>query len=363
MGKSWLALAMADAAARGGRLLEWHAPWPARVAFVDAAMGQGLLQARLRAIAGDDAPPRRLVIAPGDAQGDGLPDLGTAAGLAALDALVVDADLVVLDGLSALVRAGRGVGARWQALADWLRALRRRGQAVLLVEAAEPRCLAALADTVLRLGPAFSYLPVEGLRVQLHVAAARALTGRARRRCEARLSTAGGRAAWTRLDALDEEALEAWRLHEGGLSYRAIGKRLDVPSTTAWRLVQRALAIDPAVREGGAAGDALGIGTVEQRNTNPLPARERVRAKRVVRGARGSAQETQATVRDGGILLRAAARCPSPGDARRVADLSREGRGEEALRPVPRQPLRAAAQQLDARHQQQRRGSAKSRRR
>ena len=81
----------------------------------------------------------------------------------------------MLDGIATVVQAGRGVGSRWAALADWLRSLRRRGVAVLLVEASEPRAIAALADTVLRLERPADATAEPGLRLTVRVAAARAL--------------------------------------------------------------------------------------------------------------------------------------------------------------------------------------------
>jgi RecA/RadA recombinase len=130
VGKSWLALALAHAAARGGALAQWRARRKHRVVYIDAAGSEAVLHARLLALG--SKPPPSLVVVPGDAQRGGLPDLSAESGRKALDELVTDADLVVIDGLAAMVRKGRGVGTRWAALEDWLRALRRRHIAVLL---------------------------------------------------------------------------------------------------------------------------------------------------------------------------------------------------------------------------------------
>src|SRR5690349_15478799 len=136
VGKSWLALALAHAAARGGTLGPWRARRSHRAVFIDAAGSEAVLHTRLRALG--PKPPPSLVIVPGDAQGGGLPDLALEDGRSAIDELVADTDLVVVDGVAALVRKGRGVGTRWAALEDWLRSLRRRHVAVLLVDAKAP---------------------------------------------------------------------------------------------------------------------------------------------------------------------------------------------------------------------------------
>jgi hypothetical protein len=214
------------------------------VVYVDAGSGEALLQERLAALAPD--PPPSLVVVPGDAQAQGLPDLAQAAGRDALDRLVTDADLVVLDGIAALVQAGRGVGARWAALAHWLRSLRRRGASVLLVETSEPRALAALADTVLRLERPADATAEPGLRMTVQVKAAR--TDDMERGFGLHLGFRAGGAVWTRRDAVDHRALTAWRLHERDYSTRAIGQILDVSPATAWRLVERGAALPAHLR-------------------------------------------------------------------------------------------------------------------
>ncbi len=248
VGKSWLALAMAHAAASGRDVLGWEASSACRAVYLDLCSGQDMLHARLDAIAGKRPSPR-LALVPGDAQDRGLTDIATEAGLAALDALAVDADLVVLDGLSALIAPGRGVGTRWAALAAWLRSLRRRGLSVLLVDASEPRAIAALADTVLRLERPVDWTEEEGARFTVRLAASRGLTGKTCRRFEARLALRSGRAAWTRIEAQDDRAILAWRMHEEGYTSREIATALEVSPAHGWRLVERGEAIDPAIRD------------------------------------------------------------------------------------------------------------------
>ncbi len=248
VGKSWLALAMAHAAARGGTLAGWRARRAQRVVYVDAASGEAILHARLAALA-PSRPPPSLVLVPGDAQIDGLPDVSNAGGRVALDQLVTDADLVVLDGIAALVQAGRGVGVRWAALAGWLRSLRRRGIAVLLVEESEPRAIAALADTVLRLERPADPAAEPGLRFTVRVAAARALAENSCRAFELHMALRDGGAVWARRDDFDRRALAAWRLHRRDHSTREIARTLGVSPATAWRLVRHGKAMPAHLRD------------------------------------------------------------------------------------------------------------------
>jgi KaiC/GvpD/RAD55 family RecA-like ATPase len=248
VGKSWLALAMAHAAARGGTLAGWRARQSHRAVYLDAAGSEALLRERLTSLSGG-APSPHLIVVSGDAQMHGLPDLSHEAGRAALDRLVVGADLVVVDGIATLVQAGRGVGARWAALADWLRALRRRGVAVLLVEASEPRAITALADTVLRLERPADATAEPGLRMTVRIAAARAPVADMDRTFGLHMALRESGAVWTRQDAIDHRALAAWRLWERDYSTRDIARMLGVSPATAWRLVERGEKLPAHVRD------------------------------------------------------------------------------------------------------------------
>src|SRR5690606_29602943 len=141
---------------------------------------------------------------------------------------------------------GRGATRRMQAFAAWVERLRRRGVCVLLVDGprrAATTILDERADIVLTARRPVDWLPDDGARMQMRFAVARGLAGPAVRRFEARLSTAGGRAAWTRIEAIDEEALLAWRLHCNGFSVREVARRMGNASTTTWRLIKRAGAL------------------------------------------------------------------------------------------------------------------------
>jgi transposase len=340
LGKSWLALSLATAAAAGGSACGWAAPRPARVLHVDAQMPLALLQARLAAIAGfegmaprdpvlrqaqdegrrerprgegrrrkvqrqdevivegpttrryfvlnppewppapeatpadpNPAPvqaPESLRLLAAEAQALPMPDLGAESGRAAFMRLLfapparVDGaaahptfdlptyDLVVLDGLSALLRSARGRNYPAREFAEFLSALRRAGLAVLLVDRIRPRRRIAppyedMLDAILTVKRPPG-LGEDGGGVHM----ALQLTGRALAEDEAfelrlDLAPAQGRPGWRRVARLDAAVLAAWRLERQGLSYRAIGRELGVSPATAWRLVQRADALPPEV--------------------------------------------------------------------------------------------------------------------
>src|SRR5690242_11750262 len=72
VGKSWLALALAHSAARGGALAQWRTRKSHRVVYIDVAGSEAVLHARVLALG---RPPASLTLVSGDAQDTGLPDL------------------------------------------------------------------------------------------------------------------------------------------------------------------------------------------------------------------------------------------------------------------------------------------------
>jgi hypothetical protein len=108
IGKTYLALGIAYAVSAGGGLLGWRAPMPRRVLYLDGEMPAAAMRRRLAAIiAGYDGEPPaldylRLLTA--DIIDGGLPDLGTEAGQAEIDAAIGDAELIVVDAVIQLRR-------------------------------------------------------------------------------------------------------------------------------------------------------------------------------------------------------------------------------------------------------------------
>jgi hypothetical protein len=246
VGKSWLALALAHTAARGGTLGIWRARRAHRVVYIDVAGSEAVLHERLTALG--PKPPPALTIVPGDAQDAGLPDLTLESGRTALDQLTTDADLVVIDGLSTLVRKGRGVGERWSALERWLRALRHRHVAVLLVDAKEPKALADIADTVLQLDRPADGVQEGDLRLQAKLLSSRPDVRT--QRFALRLDLRRNGAAWTYVDDVDHRAIIAYRLDSADYSSREIARMLGVSPATAWRLIGRGEALPAHLRDG-----------------------------------------------------------------------------------------------------------------
>ncbi len=139
VGKTHFALGVAYAVAGGGQFLKWKADKPRRVVYIDGEMAGAEIKARIAAIVestpDENEPPEGYfrIITP-DAQQLPLPDLSSLEGQAALDSHIADADLIVVDNLSCLMRSGNENDAEsWVPVAEWALELRRRGKTVLFV--------------------------------------------------------------------------------------------------------------------------------------------------------------------------------------------------------------------------------------
>lgn len=248
-GKSLLALSLAHAVAGGGTLFGWAAR-PACVLYVDAGLPLATLQARMALLDGSGpyAKPGALSFLATDAQAAGPIDLGTALGRAALTRHLDGIDLLVLDDLSTLVPSARVE--HWQPVAAWFAALRRQGLAVLLVDTWRRRrrnaLLTGLLDAALAISHPHDWDTEDGARLHVRLWA-RGMAGPALRPFEARLQPTA-QPPWTRIDALDADALQVWRLTAQGFPVRKIATRLQFSISATYRLLKRARQLDPTLR-------------------------------------------------------------------------------------------------------------------
>lgn len=254
-GKTWLALAIALAVARGGALLGWQAPAPRRVVLIDAETPVGELGARLtELVAGLDGPPPQgdwLRILACDTLG-GPVDLATEWGQYVLAPQVAPADLVIVDTLSPLCGADVAEAGDWRLAEDWLLHLRRLGKTVVFFHHAnrrgEQRGSARkedALDVVLALRRPEDWGPQDGARFVIHFDKARALAGEAASPREVWLERAGGVARWHAADPERGPMGRAVALAAAGASQRAIARALCTSPATVNRLLRRARALAP----------------------------------------------------------------------------------------------------------------------
>jgi putative DNA primase/helicase len=162
----------------------------------------------------------------------GLPDLGTAEGRAALEACIGDAELIILDNLSTLLRSGRENEADdWGGFQGWLLDQRRQGRTILLVHHAAKggqqrgtsRREDAL-DVVVALRKPDDYSPDQGARFEVHFEKARHFSGPDARPFEASMDPSGG---WRDTDlSTDREGDRLAALAASGMTQRAIADEM-----------------------------------------------------------------------------------------------------------------------------------------
>ena len=182
-----------------------------------------------------------------DLQPSGMPNLASPQGQEALAPLVRDAELVVVDSIATLGRAGRENEAEsWQPIAAWALEQRACGRAVLFIHHAgkggTQRGTSSredILDVVLSLKRPNDYHEREGARFILQFEKARALKGKDVEPFEARLESGpDGRRCWT-CKAAEIGRLEQVReLLELGLSRREIAGELSIGLATVQRAVK-----------------------------------------------------------------------------------------------------------------------------
>lgn len=138
VGKTHVALGIAYAVATGGTFLKWHAPVAKKVLYIDGEMPAAAMQERLRRISTDGGlkhpEPCFFRLVTPDLQEMPMPNLSTSQGREAIEALVQDSDLIIIDNISTLFRSGdENEAESWQPVQDWALSLRRQGKSVIFV--------------------------------------------------------------------------------------------------------------------------------------------------------------------------------------------------------------------------------------
>ena len=257
VGKTHVVLGIAYALASGGSFLRWKAARPTRVLIVDGEMPLSALQERLAAVvaAGAQEPPAPdyLQLVASDYQPNGLPDLATPEGQAALEPLLTaggGVEVLILDNLSTLCRSGKeNEGEGWLPVQEWALSLRRRGISVVFVHHAGKGGAQRgtsrredVLDTVIALRHAETYSPDQGAVFEVHLEKARAVHGEPAKPFEAKLEVREGAAVWTTRDLTDSQYAAVVALLQDRLSVRDTAEELGIGKSTVSRMRQRAIA-------------------------------------------------------------------------------------------------------------------------
>jgi hypothetical protein len=251
VGKTLFSLSAGYAVASGNSFLHWSAPEPRRVLYIDGEMPTVDMQLRLATIVAGcerDADPSFFRMLSADASEQGLPDLATRDGQIAFDDAIGDAELVILDNISTLVRAGKENEAEsWASVQDWALAHRRGGRALLFVHHAGKGGAQRgtskredVLDTIVALRRPSDYLPAQGARFEVHFEKARGFFGSDAQPIEARYEVHDDAAMWTRACIKDLELHRVANAIGEGLSVREAAKSLEISKSRVQRLKERA---------------------------------------------------------------------------------------------------------------------------
>jgi AAA domain len=247
LGKTFVALGIAWAAAAGESFLGWKASRPHRVLYIDGEMAAIDMQQRLRLL-GSAPPSLDFMIL--DLQRGAPPDLGYYEGQIGLMRSWGDPELIVFDNLSSLAGFKTGDVDCWNELQRFLLAQRQRDRAVLLVHHANKKGLQRgtnrredVLDLVMALRRPADYQPKDGARFEIHFEKARGLYGEAVDPIEARLETdAVGVARWSSRPVQLGQLERVAELLRQGLSPHQAARELGIARSYCYRLSERARA-------------------------------------------------------------------------------------------------------------------------
>jgi hypothetical protein len=250
VGKTLFSLGIADALRTSGTFLDWRAPKPRKVLYVDGELPEGMLQQRMHEMAQSlppDVPAGLLKFITPDEQDGPMPDLATEEGQRAIEEHLDGIDLLILDNLSTLIKSGEeNVAESWQPFQEWLLRLRRLGLSVLLDHHAgksgTQRGTSKRIDTldnVIRLALPPDYVFEDGARFEVRFDNWRGdRTGV--HEVEARYEVIGGRGLWTWKACTDAMTDKVVSLLTEGLTQREVAQTLKVGVATVNRHKQKA---------------------------------------------------------------------------------------------------------------------------
>lgn len=257
LGKTHMSLGIFYAVGTGSAFLNWKADKARKVLLIDGEMPGAALQERLAAIiasTGIEPQPEYLSILTPDLQRGAMPDLATYEGQEAVSAIVdqVEAELIIVDNLSCLVRGGgrENDAESWLSVSEWALMQRQKGRSILFIHHSgkngQQRGTSKredLLDVVIGLRRPPDYDPASGACFEIHFEKARHLSGDDVTPIEAQLTTdAKGISTWAWRKVADSTFDRVVSLANEGLSQSEIASELEVNRSTISRVWRKAAA-------------------------------------------------------------------------------------------------------------------------
>ena len=251
IGKTYLALFISYSIATAGRFLNWLAPEPAGVLYLDGEMPGPVLQERLARIveSSEREPLAPFNILTPDLQPRGMPKIDTKEGQDAVEALLTpDIKLIVVDNISTLTSAKENEADSWTPVQAWALQQRAKGRTVLFIHHAGKSGAQRgtsrredVLDTVISLRRPVGYSAAQGAVFEIHFEKSRGIYGADVKPVEATLATdEKGRMAWAIRSVEDSTYDRVVMLMKEGLSQKEVSSELGVNKSTVSRHVKRA---------------------------------------------------------------------------------------------------------------------------
>lgn len=253
VGKTHFALGVGIAVASGGEFLKWKAEAPARVLYLDGEMPAVTIQGRVSLIIqanNREFNPDNFVILNPDLQEFGMPDLASIPGQDALKPYTNNADLIIVDNISTLCRAGAENKADdWMIVQNWALRMRATGKSVMFIHHAgkggQQRGTSKredVLDTVIALRHSSDYTPNKGAEFEVSFEKNRGFDGEDTESFLARLETIDNRQVWTTQDLALRTYDRVIELAKDGLRPGDIAIEIGCNKSTVSRHLKRAKA-------------------------------------------------------------------------------------------------------------------------
>lgn len=245
-GKTFLSVGIAVALTSGGTFLGWSAPEAVSVLLVDGEMPADALKQRLRQAkktGGKRVVAPLRIVTPDLNREARMPDLATPEGQAALDALVGDARVIILDNLSCLMTGVENDAESWQPLQTWALRHRAQGRSIIFFhhsgKGGQQRGTSRredVLDIVIGLRRPSDYSPTQGARFEVHIEKGRGIHGNAAGGFEAWLKeSAPGLYRWECRELEEDHGVRIRELTKEGKKPSEIASDLDIHRSTVYR--------------------------------------------------------------------------------------------------------------------------------
>lgn len=250
IGKTHVALGIACAVANGSTFLNWSAPKPRNVLYLDGEMPATLMQERLKALMKDEMqkPKALFQLLTPDLQQGAMPDLATYKGQEILEPYLKNIDLIIVDNISTLCRTSKENEAdSWLPVQEWALTKRAAGKSILFIHHAgksgHQRGTSKredILDTVIALKRPDDYNAKEGAIFQIHFEKSRGFMGEEAESFEAQLVNQNEMQEWILRPLAESSYDQVINLNKQGFKQKEIAEKLDINKSNVSRHLKRA---------------------------------------------------------------------------------------------------------------------------